>query len=410
VTTATPEAELTQGSASFTVEGNEAELTVTSKGEPIKTLEELIASHQIDTDVWVVAGKVTHNVWSTPAFDRDAEAWTYFQNHQVKAPFAKKNPDPVFPQVQPVEPHKVYPAPDVTFQEGQIVRQLLLADLHIGYRKCPYSAKLTPFHDRRALDLVVQLATVTEPDQVVILGDAIDAAELSDKYPRDPDMLATLQPALVELYWWLDQLRCAVSRDCEIDYEEGNHEERLRRWLVAHFPAVYGMKRADALDLPPVLSFANLIALDALKVKWIAGYPKEELWMEGLRARHGDTARKNPGSTGWAILQDADTNEAFAHTHRDELVTKSIYNRHGRRVVRAFNPGCLCHVDGRVPGSSPEDYWAQGVVLRDVVAGQDTSEESFIHIHEGQMVYDRKRFTARHRTDDLKTAFPRFNW
>jgi hypothetical protein len=52
-----------EASASFTVDGNEAELTVTAQGT-IKTLEELIESHRIDTDVWTVAGKVIHNTWT----------------------------------------------------------------------------------------------------------------------------------------------------------------------------------------------------------------------------------------------------------------------------------------------------------------------------------------------------------
>lgn len=394
-------------SASFVVDGNEAELAYQG---PIKTLEGLIASHKINPDVWVVAGKVTHNTWTTPAFDRDSETWSYFQNHQVKAPFAKRHPEPIYPQVQPIQPAATFSKPEPSYTDGQVITQLLFGDTHVGFRKDPYSAQLTPFHDRRALDLLVQLVAYIQPDVVALLGDGIDAAELSDKFPREPDMLGTLEPALVELHWLWSQVRQCAPKDTRCIYIEGNHEGRLRRWLIAHFPAVYNLKRADALDLPPVLSFENLIALDALQVEWVPGYPDNNVWLEGLWGQHGDVARKNPGSTGWAILQDADENEAYAHIHREELVTKSINRRRGRQVVRALCPGCLCHVDGRVPGSSADDYWSQGVVVRQTVAGKGISSDTFVHFDQGQCVYDGKWFTHRDRTDDLGCAFPDYSW
>lgn len=394
--------------ATFVVDGNEAELTVTSR-TPIKTLAELIESHQIDTDVWTVSGKVLHNTWTTPAFNKKTEKWTYFQNHQVKAPFVKLDPEPLHPQIQPITPLAVHPAPQPARTAGDVWREVICGDAHIGYFKDPHSASLSPLHDRRALDLTVQIIAELQPQRVHMLGDMLDAAELSDKYPREPRLLFTLQPALAETYWWWHDIRTVVP-DAEAYYHEGNHEERLQRWLVAHFPAVYELKRADAMDLPPVLSFENLIALDALQVSWIAGYPQDEAWSADLRLRHGDVARSKPGTTGWAILQDADGDEAYGHIHRQELVTKTIYHRRGRREARAFCPGCLCHVDGRVPGSSPDDYWQQGLVVRDFLPDGKLATETFVSIQDGHAICEGQLYRARDRLGEIREAFPDFQW
>lgn len=397
---------------SFEVDNNEAELTYESgprpRSEPLKTLDELIAAHGIDLTEWELAGKVTHNTWTTPAFDKNLHQWTYFQNHQIKAPFVKRHPEPLHPQIQPVTPIEILPAPDPGPRDGAW-REVIFGDVHLGYRRRSVDGLLTPFHDRGALDVLSQIVADLQPRRVHCVGDGMDAAELSDRYPRPPSLHETLQPGLCEWHWWLHDIRAAAP-DAEMDYHEGNHEERLRRFLVAHFPAVYELRRADQLAHPPALAFENLLALDALGVRWIGDYPQDEDWSGNLRLRHGDTARKNPGSTAWAIVQDADSDEAFGHIHRQELVTKSIYGRHRRRVAQAFCVGCLCHVDGRVPGSSPDDYWSQGFVVRDFLPEGELASTTFVRIDEGRALFEGRLYEARDRVPELEAAYPQYKW
>ncbi len=392
--------------------GNELELTFRSgpkgPGEPIKTLGELERAHSIDKSVWVICGPVIHNAWSTPAYSPSKNQWTFFQNHQVKARYCRREPEPILPTINPIVPASGCEPPKRT-PPKPVMREIIFGDAHIGYRRNSETDILTELHDRAALDLLVQVIEDLQPDRIHNLGDMIDAAELSDKFLREPDVLFTIQPALAEAHWWLSQIR-GVAPNALISYHEGNHEDRLRRWLLAHFPVAYGLKRVDKLGLPPAMSFQNLIALDKLHIEWYGGYPNDEEWSDDLRLLHGSVARKNPGSTAWAVLQSADGHEAFGHVHKQELVSKNVYRRNSNRVVKAISPGCLCHLDGRVPGGSPTRFWQEGFVVRDFVPGRSISSELFVTVEGDSCIFDGKLYRARDRIEEIAQAFPQFKW
>jgi hypothetical protein len=45
------------------------------------------------------------------------------------------------------------------------------------------------------------------------------------------------------------------------------------------------------------------------------------------------------------------------------MTTRTIWSREGFRTISAFSPGCLCRIDGAVPGSSHGMQWQQGAAV-----------------------------------------------
>jgi hypothetical protein len=283
--------------------------------------------------------------------------------YQVKAWLSRRRPEAVEPVVSPVE---------VTLgrwlalarhekKGGRLRRALIVPDLHFGFRKNVRTGALTPFHDRRALDVLLQAAALGEWDDVVLLGDVMDFAELSDKFLRSPEFYWTVQPAVIEAAWWLGKLAQA-GRGARMRMIQGNHELRAETAIVTHLIAAYDLRPADEMALPPALSAPRLLGLEKLGIEWVGGYPDAAVWLtDDLRCVHGDVARANPGDTAKAVVQKSPVSVVMGHIHRIEMATRSEYRRGGKMgTITTMCPGCLCRVDGEVPGHQRGQHWQQG--------------------------------------------------
>jgi len=400
--TAQAEVEDAAARSSFTVDGNEASLEWSTGSGPIQTLEALVASHQIDLDVWVQHGPVTHNTWTTPRARRDADGFEYFQNHQVKAQFVKRQPEPVFPVLQPVTVATRYQPPPPPPTDG-LGLSYIFADPHFGYLKDLKTARLTPFHHRPTLDLHLQLIAALQPDRVDVLGDWLDMTEWTDRFLRSPEFYWTTQPALLESAWWLGQIRELVPH-ARIALHQGNHDKRMDDAVKAHLPAAYDLKAVDELDLPPALSLPKLLALHRLQVEWVGDYPNDQAWVNNLVVlEHGDRAL-SPGMTARAVAKESHEVHAFGHIHRFELVSKTLRPRGTTQVVTSFSPACSCWIDGRVPGSSPKSQWQNGGGLIEYEVDGAGYNLTPIVMDQGRCFFRGQRFTGRDRVDEIRSA------
>ena len=388
--------------SSFFIDGNEAELSWATSRQPIKTLDELIASHQIDMAVWRQHGEVLHNVWTTPRAKRGADGFEFFENHQVKARFIKRNPEAIFPVIQPNDLCVEFKDPVPPKREG-IGTSFVFADPHFGYRKDLKTARLTPFHNRRVLDVCLQIISITQPDRVDILGDWLDMSEWTDKFMRDPEFYWTTQPALLESAWWLTQIRMAVP-NAYIALHQGNHDKRLDDALKTHLPAAYDLKAVDELDLPPALSLPKLLALHKLHVDWVGDYPNDRAWVNnGVMLEHGEKAL-SPGMTSRAVVKDAHECHVFGHVHRREMTDKSIHTREGDRSVTAFCPACTCWTDGRVPGSNPRGQWQNGAAHIHYEINGDGYSIDPVFIHKDRALIDGGVVRGRDRLEEIRES------
>jgi len=285
----------------------------------------------------------------------------------------------------------------------------VLADSHLGFVKDLKTAKLTPFHNRRVMDVCVQLISKIQPDRVDILGDWLDMAEWTDRFMKAPEFFWTTQPALLEAAWWLAQIRAAAPKAI-IKMHQGNHEARLESAIKTHLPAAYGLKAVDELDLPPALSIQKLLALHTLQIEWLSDYPDDQDWVNGgLTFEHGARAL-SPGNTAKRVAQDAHETHVFGHIHRREMVDKTINSYDGPMRATAFCPGCLCWVDGRVPGSTKTSQWQNGAAIVEYEIGGTENAIAPIFIDfGGKAIFRGAFYQGRDRLKDLRPAMDDWN-
>jgi hypothetical protein len=388
------------------VSDNEIEINYASgwvpQGSPIKTLEDLMSSHCIDTEEWVLApnqGRLD-NAWTTPS-TRAGGGFEYFQNHQVKARFLRRNPEPVVPFFRPIRVDIAYETPPPPKPHG-LRKMLALGDMQVGFRRDINTGKLTPFHSREVLDIALQISVYLRVDDIVFGGDQMDFTECTDRFPQEVEFYQTTWPSLLEWHWWLRQFR-ELNKDAAIMAQEGNHDARLRLQVEKVLPWALNLRRADMPEYPPALSWQNLLALDALQIRCSGNYPDEIEWYNNrFGVLHGNVARSVPGGTARKILEKRDGKFLFFHIHTPEAITEVRQGRRGAIVNSAVCPGCACHTDGRVPGSNGTNNWTNGLAIVDYEVNGDAVSIRHIEIENSAAIVDGKRFVARDREVDAE--------
>lgn len=112
-------------------------------------------------------------------------------------------------------------------------RLLLVPDTH------------APYHDKRAWALMIRAATDFKPDLLVCIGDFIDCYSVSS-HSKSPTRARRLPEEIASALALLDQLDgLEASRKI---YVEGNHEDRLRRYINDEAPELFGL-----IDIPRLL-------------------------------------------------------------------------------------------------------------------------------------------------------------
>ena len=408
-------------------QGNYA--TATSTDGRVRTLEDLCAAARVDLGQWVLAEngfKVgTYEGWAK----REDKDLTFERGvisgharskgviietlYRTEGRFVRRYPVPVKPMVQPVECPVSFSRSDGDCRASLAARAegrwLLWADPHFGYSWRPPQWELVPFHDRRVLDVMLQVAEAVQPDGVDVLGDILDLTIWTERYARKPEYYLTTQPAVCEAHWWFRQLR-EVCPESEIRLHGGNHDDRMDRTMAAHMQDACGLRPADQVEVPAAMSVPGLLALDQLGMEWVPGYPEDICWLgQAMQTRHGAIARTKTLATVTKLLEDATVNQACGHIHRDEMASRAFVRQEGKvDFVTAYCPGCACHVDGRVPGSTSKSNWRQGLGLVEYAGSRVTI--THIPVRDGTAVYGGQVFEARDRVEDLRRDLPEWKW
>lgn len=364
-----------------------------------KDIDEFLERMGVDPERWEIK-KVPINSWPTSGWDKENnQPWTVI-NHQVEGALLARDPQPLEPQVQPVTIRSRQRKARGGQAHHRLKTALFLSDPHFGFHRDLKTGELTPFHDRRVLDIFVKLAMRLRPDDIIWAGDTLDLPDWSDKFVRSPSFFLCTQPAVIEAAWWLAQLRSA-SPPSRIVVLEGNHDARLERALNVHLNQVYQLRPADEIELPASMSVPRLLALHKLDIEYVGGYPDADLWLNpGLVATHGAKARSAPGGTVGAEVRESDVTLCHGHIHRREWASRTLHGRCGRRVIESFCPGCACHINGVVPGSHKSN-WQQGfAVLRYDDTGRYTITP--VAVNDGEAVFEGELYRGEEQLDDLR--------
>ncbi len=386
--------------AEVEIDGNEGVIRSVVVVDQIKTIEQLMKLTGTDKEFivhnpkvkkWDVAIKVKEG--------KDHEIVKVVPSIYIEAPLRRKVPIAFEPIVSPIHIEIPKLPKERKPETSGIRRELMIFDPQIGFRRTLHTTELHPFHDRRVLDLALQICQQEQIDSLGLGGDWMDLGEWSTHWKPEPEFFWTTQPALLETAFWLTQYRIAKPR-AKIRMQEGNHDLRIPKLISENMRQAYQLKAVDEMELPPAISVPKLLALHTLDIEYLAGYPDTGYWLNNnVFVTHGDTVRSGPGDTAKAIVNKTVYTTIFGHIHRREFVTRRMRTREGDIIHSAFCPGCACHIDGRVPGSKSDQQWQQGLAI--VEYTEDTENIIPIAIQDGKMIYNGKMWTARDCDEEI---------
>lgn len=341
-----------------TEETNTLKVETASVG--IKTLDELLTLAKVDLNTWDVY-KHEINTWPTSMKTGDGEPVSII-NHQIKAYLKRREPIEIIPTIKPIK-FKKLPKPRKKTpkkHDKKLKTAVVLSDPHFGFLQDIYTKELTPFHDRLALSCAYKLALDIRPDVIIWNGDVLDLPMMG-KYLKHPEFYFTLQSAIVEAAWWLRLFKSALPR-ADHYVMRGNHDIRLENATIERNVAAFGLKAANELHLPPAQSIPKLLGLHDMGINYIADYPDGAVWLNPRTpVMHGNTASGGSGATAHKLVNKLLTNAVIGHIHRQERVTKTVWINGEPKEITAVCGGCLCRVDGVVPGRQKQQNWQNGI-------------------------------------------------
>lgn len=269
-------------------------------------------------------------------------------------------------------------------------RGLFLSDPHIGYRKDVRSGQLDPFHDRRAMDVVVKIVQAIAPDIIGIGGDYLDCTEFTHKYHREPEFSDTFGAAILEGAWWLSLIR-EMAPDAKIVMLGGNHEQRTINDVADNYRTIYRVSSMENVHLP-AFGIQALLGLGKLGVDYIEDYPEGEMWFGPVKGMHGDIARSVSPDSARGMLATSLDPVVFGHIHRLEQTTRVLHEGGKIRVISAVSSGALCRMDYVVPGHTRTQNWSQGVTLIDW--NDKNWQITPVAIQGGEAIYEGSLYTG----------------
>lgn len=96
-----------------------------------------------------------------------------------------------------------------------------------------------PFHDRKAYNLMIKVASLIGIDEVVLLGDYADFYSVS-RHQKDPRVGALLLDEVTSVREGLDEIDHLFPSAKKV-FLEGNHEQRLENYLIDKAPGLFGL-------------------------------------------------------------------------------------------------------------------------------------------------------------------------
>jgi predicted phosphodiesterase len=372
--------------------------------EALGIIADLLDRNNIDVDE---VGKITRvSLYQTAAKDADGEIQTKDLVGIQISPKWEQGPE--WPVVQPAKPvvinspKKPNKAPALI---GGWKQAVILPDPQIGFRQ--FDDKLDPFHDDAAMNVALQVTAALEHengvDQVVNLGDFLDLPA-QGKYEQEAAFAFTTQQAIDRGHLFLGEQRAAAP-NAKIVVLEGNHDRRMQKFVQANALAAFGLRRANVPDSWPVMSLPYLLRLDELDIEYIDAYPAGMWWInDSLRAIHGDKVNSG-GSTAMKYTNEMPhISTVFGHIHRQEIQSKTTFDRAGKIKAMAISPGCLCRVDGAVPSvkgsvgidGRPVTYyenWQQGISVI-TYKPEGSFHVELVHIDDGKTLFRGQEFKA----------------
>jgi len=198
-----------------------------------------------------------------------------------------------------------------------------------------------PFQDQRVLHEVELFLAELQPQLVLYPGDMGDFYGLS-KFDKNPNRANNLQSDLNSTANLFKRHR-DILPNARMIFEEGNHEDRLRRHLWSKDSAL------SSLDCMTVASLYKLKDSEVEHVEYEEGVLINGVFM----VTHGDLIRAHSAYTAKGMSDKHGGSGIHGHSHR----LGSYYKRNRFGIYGWWENGCLCNLD---PDWITNPNWQQG--------------------------------------------------
>lgn len=245
-----------------------------------------------------------------------------------------------------------------------------------------------PYQHEPSCEITYAVGSDLKPEKIVLLGDIINL-DLLSKYDHVPSNPNT----------WIDDITnggvllgnyAQVSPGAELEWFVGNHEERLKKYLMRHDPQFY-----DLLDLQKIFM---LVGYDNVIKQWkFVSQPEVYHKDLNLVLAHGMFVRSTSGMSGKAHTDYLQISTIVGHSHRLGLyyhtTGRSRYT--GESPVFAIENGCLCRYDLPYTGGKTLD-WQHGFTVLTIDESGPTPrvEPEIVKIVDGKAIFRGKVYKA----------------
>lgn len=209
---------------------------------------------------------------------------------------------------------------------------LVLSDIHI------------PFHDLEALTTALEFGAAREPDVVLLNGDILDCYDISRfmKEQDRPSIVDEIQMGIEFLALLREQFPAA-----RIIYKLGNHEERMRNYILKNAPEFGNLE---------ALEFHSLLQFDKYRIERV---DRQIIKAGKLNILHGHEMGESvfsPVNPARGMFLKAKANTLVGHYHQSSHHSEGDLN--GNKVG-VWSTGCLCSLS---PEYRPFAYtkWKHG--------------------------------------------------
>jgi metallophosphoesterase superfamily enzyme len=170
-----------------------------------------------------------------------------------------------------------------------------------------------PFHDPQYIGLITKLIKKIQPDGVVQLGDFVDFHQISS-YDKDPSRSGDIVEDLRLYAAQLDVWEQALPPGAEWRQLEGNHEDRLRRYVWRQAPELHKAIKS----VPEILRFPERNKRGRCSYRWFGISNWKSCRIGDVALFHGHFFNEH---TAAKMLGRYRTKAIQGHTHRYQVVS-----------------------------------------------------------------------------------------
>lgn len=205
-----------------------------------------------------------------------------------------------------------------------------------------------PFQDDKFIDLLIYFLkdNAAKLDYFVINGDFMDFWEIS-KFSKVPKAGLSLRDEIDMARDVLGQIRKIIP-NTRIIYIEGNHEFRLRKYIIDNAKELYSLQ---GINVEEQLGLKELLIEYVPCLKGFSKFSHNDWKIGDLCIGHYDKATKY---SAFQLLDILGISFIQGHTHHFSIASKSF--RDGREIM-GVEHGCACSLN---PSYVNFPNWQQG--------------------------------------------------